>query len=370
MAQTFITPLLANVDAAVEGYARAGFGAVGGAIAPAVAAGGALILAWWGVMYATGRAQAPLPEFVERIAKIAVFAGLVAGTAGTFDILYGWFNAVPEGIGALLLGGANPAAALDQFYAKGSALAQTLLSMFELSGTGLTWLVLGIVVWLACALLVGFGAFLIILAKVAIAVLLAVAPLFVFLAMFQTTRSWFEGWLRGILTQAMILVMTYGFLAFLLFVTADFVAAIDTAETAGAAVSFEQVAATVLVVIVGVLLLAQAPSLASAVGGGAAVGAMGAWGAAWSWAGGRLGAAASHSSIPAMSFGAGGFRVRTPAMDSGMAYQRIRNAMGGRPSAGARDDWAHPVRRDTWAKRRASGATSAAPDQIKSGDGA
>lgn len=373
MAQTFITPLLAHVDTAVEGYARAGFAAVGGAIAPAVATGGALILAWWGVMYATGRAQAPLPEFMERIAKIAVFAGLVAGTAGTFDILYGWFNAVPEGVGQVLLAGDNPVAALDRFYASGSALAQTLLSMFELSGTGFTWLVLGIIVWIAAAMLAGYGAFLIILAKVAIAVLLAVAPIFVFLAMFQTTRSWFEGWLRGILTQAMILVITYGILAFLLFVTADFVASIETAEAAGAAVTFEQVGATVLVVIVGVLLLAQAPSLASAVGGGAAVGAMGAWGAAWAWGAGRLGAAASHASIPSMSLGAGGFRLRTPAFDAGAAYQRMRNAFGGRPSAGARDDWARPVRCDEWMQRRprgSGGGGGGAPDQVKAGDGA
>ncbi|KAF0170252.1 MAG: type IV secretion system protein VirB6, partial [Caulobacteraceae bacterium] len=271
MSQPFITSLLANVDAQVEGFARAAFGAVGSAIAPAVVTGGALILAWWGVIYASGRAQAPLPEFGERIAKIAVFSGLVAGTAGTFDILYGWFNDVPEGVGAALLAGEAPAAALDRFYASGVGLAQTLLSMFELSGTGLTWLVLGVVVWLACALLAGFGAFLIVLAKISIAVLLAVAPIFIFLAMFQTTRSWFEGWLRGMLTQAMLLTLTYGFLAFLLFVTADFVGAVEAADAAGAGVSFDAVAATVLVVIVGVLLLAQAPTLASAVGGGAAV---------------------------------------------------------------------------------------------------
>jgi type IV secretion system protein VirB6 len=369
MPQPFITPLLANVDAQVEAYARAAFGAVGGAIAPAVLTGGALILAWWGVLYASGRAQAPLPEFTERIAKVAVFAGLVAGTAGTFDILYGWFNAVPEGVGQALLAGENPAAALDRFYASGLDLAQTLMSMFELSGTGLTWLVLGVVVWIACALLAGFGAFLIVLAKVSIAVLLAVAPIFIFLAMFQTTRSWFEGWLRGVLTQAMVLALTYGFLAFLLFVTADFVAAIETAEASGAAITFDQVGATVLVVIVGVLLLAQVPTLASAVGGGAAVGTMGAWGAAWSWAGGRLGAAASHAHIPALSFGAGRFQVRTPAMDAGLAYQRMRNAFGGRPAAGARDDWARPVRRDEWRRRQASGGGTSAPDQVKAGEG-
>lgn len=361
MAEPFLTPLLAAVDAAVEGYARAAFGAVAGAVAPAVVAGGALIIAWWGILFATGRAEAPLVQFTERIAKIAVFAGLVAGTAGTFDILYGWFNAVPEGLGAVLLAGESPAAALDAFYARGAALAQTLLSMFELSGTGLTWLVLGIVVWLACAILAGYGGFLIVLAKVAIAVLLAVAPIFVFLAMFQTTRSWFEGWLRGILTQAMILALTYGFLAFLLFVTQDFVGAVENAEAAGAAVTFEDVGATVLVVIVGVLLLAQTPSLASAVGGGAAVGTMGAWGAAWRWAGGRLGAAASHASIP--SLGIGGFR--TPAIDGGLAYQRLRNALGGRPSAGARDDWARPIARDSWMRRRRS-PDAAPPDAIKS----
>lgn len=368
MPQPLITPLLANVDAKVEAFARAAFGTVGGAIAPAVVAGGALILAWWGVLYATGRSQAPLPEFGERIAKIAVFAGLVAGTAGTFDILYGWFNAVPEGVGAALLGGESPAAALDTFYAKGSALAQTLLSMFELSGTGFTWLVLGVVVWIACALLAGFGAFLIILAKVSIAVLLAVAPIFIFLAMFQTTRSWFEGWLRGMLTQAMVLTLTYGCLAFLLFVTADFVGAVETAEASGAGVTFDQVGATVLVVIVGILLLAQVPTLASAVGGGAAVGTMGAWGAAWQWGAGRLGAAASHAHIPALSLGAGRFQVRTPAVDAGLAYQRLRNAFGGRPGAGARDDWARPVGRAA-SRRRHTGGGATAPDQVKAGEG-
>lgn len=326
---TLVAELIANVDAAVQSYARAAFAAVAAAAAPLVLSGGALILAWWGVLLASGRSQAPMAEILERIAKIAVFAGLVGGTTGAFDILYGWFNAVPEGLGAVLIGGRRPAEALDGFYQEGMLLAQTLFAKFELSGTGLTWLVAGALVWLGVAILTGYGAFLIVLAKVAVAVLLGVAPLFLFLGMFQATRSWMEGWLRGLLTQSLLLTFTYGFLAFLLFVTQDFVGRVEAAQGAGADVAFSDVGAVLLVVVVGVLLLTQAGVLASAVGGGAAVGAIGAFGAAFRYLGGRLDAAASHA--------------RFGRLDVGQGYQRLRNALGGRPQPGGRDDWAQPV---------------------------
>lgn len=325
-----LSELLANVDAAVADYAATAFGAIAEAAGPLVTIGGALILAWWGVQLASGRASAPMSEFLERIAKIAVFAALVAGTAGTFDILYGWFNDVPEAIGAALIGGESPAEALDTFYTQGTSLSKTLFSQFELSGSGLTWALLGLAVFIAAAALAGYGLFLIIFAKIAVAVLIGLAPVFIFLAMFQTTRSWFEGWLRGVLTQAMLLCLTYGFLAFLLFITGDLVGQIEAADAAGPDVTFEDVAAVLLIVIVGVLLLTQAPTLASAVGGGAAVTTLSAWGAAWAYAGGRFGAAASN--------------LRIGGLDVGLGYQRLRNAIGIRPGPGSRDDWSRPVR--------------------------
>jgi type IV secretion system protein VirB6 len=324
-----IADVLAAVDAQILNAAEAGFAAIAGAAGPVVTVGGALIIAAWGAEAALGIGKATLAEFAGRIGKIALFGGLVGGAAGTFGILYGWFNAAPEGLGAALMGGAEPGAALDAFYERGTALGERLMALFEMNGTGLTWLALGLVVWLAAALLSGFAAVLVLMAKIAVAVLIAVAPVFLLAALFKATRSWFEGWLRGVLTQAMVLTLTYGVLAFLLNAASPFVAQLAAADAVGADVAIGDVAASVLVVIMGVLMMAQVPGLASAVGGGAAVAGMGAWGAAISYLTGRLDAALSHGRL-------GG--------DWGHAYQRLRGAMGGRPAVGARDHWAQPQR--------------------------
>ena len=82
--------------------------------------------------------------------------------------------------------------------------------------TDLTLVLVGLAVFVGTVLMTGAALVLIILAKLAIAVLLALGPVFIMLYLFGATRGFFEGWIRQLANFALLIVLTFGVLALIL----------------------------------------------------------------------------------------------------------------------------------------------------------
>jgi type IV secretion system protein VirB6 len=99
-------------------------------------------------------------------------------------------------------------AAVDTIWAQGSAVGDALLAQGNLySQSGLSLVVCGVICYLAIGLTTLYVAFLMALALVALAILLGLAPLFIALLLFDSTKRFFEAWIAQLANYALVIIL-------------------------------------------------------------------------------------------------------------------------------------------------------------------
>ena len=114
---------------------------------------------------------------------------------------------------------------LDHFLNGGKKAAIHIFTMG--SWTNPTYLVFGVLIFLLVLISAAIAAGLIVLAKCASTILLALSPLFIFFALFDATKGLFESYIRQLITYALIPIMTCAVLMILLSVTNNVVAELN-----------------------------------------------------------------------------------------------------------------------------------------------
>lgn len=100
---------------------------------------------------------------------------------------------------------------LDGIFLRGVNAAKTLWKEAGLDSWSPAFL--GAAVYIATFLVVAYALFLIVLAKLALAVTLALAPLFILPVLFSATREFFTSYLRQVMNFALVPVLVTAFLA-------------------------------------------------------------------------------------------------------------------------------------------------------------
>lgn len=245
--------------------------------APAVSiwTGAALLMViFYGIMLLLGK----LNEVTLYVTGIVIFKFLfvyaLITSWGVFSImLFNLFTNSSEAAGNIVLSAtagntSNVTSSIDKFYTDSAEAAANIMdsaSTFDLSAH-----FYGGFVYVGAFLVSGYSVFLIILSKIAVALLLALAPLFVLFALFQNTRGFFEGWLRQLLNYALIPLFIYTLLAFILQLSTnainDLVASAGTGGgNAGVVMPY------VLVCLICFLLMTQIMNIVSGITGGFAL---------------------------------------------------------------------------------------------------
>jgi len=163
----------------------------------------------------------------------------------------------PHGTGSLPM-----IAALDQFLLKGLHQANKL---FLLGGwSNITYDIFGILLFIATILSVGIALSLILLAKIASVILLALSPIFIFFALYESTKSLFDAYINQLVCYALIPIMTCAVLMIILSVTESSLANINVGDKSGLIV----LAPFLLSCLVQIWLLLQVPAKCSALASG------------------------------------------------------------------------------------------------------
>lgn len=229
-------------------------------------------------------------DLIVNTLKIIVLL-LIATEWDTFFLLvYNMATDLPSDVaGQIMAGAAN---ASPGSVANDDASANLVLSQFYdralivvgqiLEGAG--WTDLGkyfhaAIVWLGAVALTGYAAMLIVLSKVAVAILLAVAPFFILLLIFANTRNLFEGWLRTLINYAIIPVFVYALLALLLTIAEPPLQNLEN-NLSGDANTLSYIGPFFFMSVISVLLLMQIMNIAASITGGLSLSTMGI--AAWS----------------------------------------------------------------------------------------
>jgi type IV secretion system protein VirB6 len=136
------------------------------------------------------------------------------------------------------------------------------------------WLT-GVAIWIAGILVTGYAAFLLALAKMALALILGIGPLFILFTIFEPTKRFFDSWIGLALNYVFLVLLTAASIKLVMTIIQTYLGSPETIA-ALADPSINQALPPIVFSIIATLVMIQLPQKASALGGGVAIGTLGA----------------------------------------------------------------------------------------------
>lgn len=265
-----------------------------GVLEPTVVTLAVLYVMAWGYLQLTGQIEEPLIAGLKRIAMLAVVMGSALDLWLYNSVIVDTFYKAPAQLAAAVVGAGDPIGTIDTIWESGGAVAGNLWvkgTSSPLSGFG--FLIAGGVVWCLMGLLCIYAMFLIALSNIALAVLLALGPLFIVTLLFDSTRRLFSAWIAQLANYALITILTVMVAALLLQVVQSY-----AAQTAARGSAILTVDALHMMLIAGLvlLILRQVMPIAASLAGGVALSSFGAVSRTIAWSSTRGAAVAGLAS--------------------------------------------------------------------------
>jgi type IV secretion system protein VirB6 len=233
---------------------------------PAVVTLATVYVMTWGYLQLTGRIEEPLVAGVKRIAILALVLGVALRLWLYNTVIVDTFYSAPSQLAAAVIGAADPVGTIDTIWQQGGTVAGYLWSKANFFSNGAVgFYIAGAVIWILMGALCVYAMFLIALSSIALAVLLALGPLFVVALLFDGTRRFFSAWIAQLANYGLITILTVMVAALLLKVVQSYAA--QTAAL-GAAVLTVDALNMVLVAVLVFLILRQVMPIASGLAGG------------------------------------------------------------------------------------------------------
>lgn len=203
-----IAASLRGVDCVTTGATQAAFGRLfgtGGALLPALTILLTLYVAFFAVQLLTGRSRIGVGALTPRMMTLGLVLTFATSWIAYSQVVWNLAIGAPDQIAAILTGVRGSAA--DVFAQKvdilfgvvGEAAGATQAQAQNAPPTATSIVSAEGMVWLGSMLLLLGTAGVLVTCRIALAVLIAVGPVFVVLALFNGTRGLFAGWLKGVI---------------------------------------------------------------------------------------------------------------------------------------------------------------------------
>lgn len=199
-ADASLSSTLTSLDCQVNGAVAGGYGRLfgaGGAFGAALTATLTLFVVLIALGLLTGRTRLTLSTMAPKALALGLVLTFATAWPAYQAVVYGLLTGGPDEIASAFLGahsGATQAfagrldALFDAIVEAGQAVAQVAKSPNLVVATSLTWV--------SALMLLLSTVGLLVVARIVLAVLLALGPIFILFGLFGATRGLFEGWLR------------------------------------------------------------------------------------------------------------------------------------------------------------------------------
>ncbi len=247
---------------------------------PAVVTLVTLYVMVWGYLHLTGRIDEPFVFGLKRILTVAVILGVALRMWLYNTVIVDTFYTAPAEFAAAVVGASDPVHTIDSIWERGGAVAGQLWKNGGFLADHFGYYIAGLIVWVLIGLLCVYTMFLIALSHVALAILLALGPLFIAMLLFETTKRLFDAWLAQLANYALITILTIMAGALLLQIVNSY-----AIQTAGLGVGIQTVDALnmLLVSVLVFLFMRQVMPIAAGLAGGTAFNTFGTVSGAISW---------------------------------------------------------------------------------------
>jgi type IV secretion system protein VirB6 len=239
---------------------------IANALEPAVVTFATIYVVLWGYLHLTGGIEQPFAVGLKRIVTLAIVFGVGIRLWLYNSVIVDTFYTAPAELATAVVGAGDPVTVIDAIWDRGGAVADFL---FHKGGVlGWQYIFVGVIVWALIGLLCVYTMFLIALASIALAVLLALGPLFIPTILFDRTRRLFDAWLGQLATYSLITILTVLVAALLLQIVRSY--ADQTAALGQNLVALDTLN-MLLISALSFLLMRQVMPIAAGLGGGIAL---------------------------------------------------------------------------------------------------
>jgi type IV secretion system protein VirB6 len=213
-----------------------------------------------------GSIQEPVMDFAVRSIKLALVYMLATTVAYTTYVTEPLFNVLPNTLARAISGSGVPdvGSAFDQFFARAAYLAERIAS--EASPIDFGPWILAALVWLIGALAAALGFGVVMIAKVALALLVALGPIFIACALFNASRRFFFGWLSQAVNYLVLFAVIITVFQLILSLVTQQWERIDGADPMAGGLLF------IALCLLGAIFFLQTPAIAAGIAGGASAG--------------------------------------------------------------------------------------------------
>jgi type IV secretion system protein VirB6 len=235
---------------------------------PAIVTAAVIYVMGWGYLHLSGKVEEPLVDGLKRIALVGLVIGCGVGLWLYNAVIVDTFYQAPSQLAAAVIGAADPVTTIDVIWSNGGSVADALWSKGGVLSGDFGFYLAGAIVWCLVGALCVYAMFLIALSSVALAVLLALGPLFIGLLFFQATRRFFIAWIAQLANYAFITILTVMTAALLLHIVQSYA---EQTAARGSAILTVDALNMVLVAVLVFLVLRQIMPIAASLSGGASL---------------------------------------------------------------------------------------------------
>jgi type IV secretion system protein VirB6 len=227
-----------------------------------------VVLHGWAVL--RGDVREPIHHFVVAIVRMAVIGALALGVGAYQQTVSMAVGALADDLASILSGDASGVlGALDLVNEGGIEIAIGFFRRGEelLPISGYSDILVGFLILIAHALMLCVLGGYILLAKVALALMLAVGPLFIASTLFAQTTPFFESWLGQVISYVLLMAMMAALAGMVLQIHGHYLATVAShdIDTLNA---IEQLAEVLLISGAMLVVSIQVPQIAGRLGGG------------------------------------------------------------------------------------------------------
>jgi type IV secretion system protein VirB6 len=265
----------------LAGYIGDNTARLAGILEPVVVTLATIYVMAWGYLHLMGKINEPIDAGLKRIALIALVLGVGLRLWLYNTLIVDTFYNAPAQLAAAMVGANDPVGTIDAIWDSGGIVAGNLWDKGGLWKGDFGFYLAGAVVWCLMGVLCVYAMFLIALSSIALAVLLALGPLFIGLLFFDATRRFFSAWVAQLANYALITLLTVMVAALLLRVVQSYAA--QTAARGSAILTVDALNMMLIAVLV-FLVLRQVMPIASALAGGLALHSFGIASRSGAWA--------------------------------------------------------------------------------------
>src|ERR1700723_642798 len=239
---------------------------------PAIVTVATIYVMAWGYLHLTGKIEEPVLTGLKRIGLLALILGVGLRLWLYNTVIVDTFYNAPSQLAAAMVGASDPVGTIDAIWTSGGTVAGNLWDKGGVLSGDFGFYLAGAVVWCLIGVLCVYAMFLIALSSIALAVLLALGPLFIALLFFDTTRRFFAAWIAQLANYGLITVLTVMVAALLLRIVQSYAA--QTAARGTAILTVDALNMMLMALLV-FLVLRQVMPIASGLAGGASLSSLG-----------------------------------------------------------------------------------------------